>query len=328
VKVLIVSVFPPDPAPEANHAFHLSEHLAKSGHAVHILCKKGSTAVSEQDIVVHPVMKDWSWPDLPRVAKCLRSSKPDVVLLLYLGWTYNHRPMITFLPTICKTVLPGVPCVTQFEQIDTGFPPRSFLVRALRKCMALWAGRKDTHWLFGTLLRGSTQIIALSGPHRTRLATHDSGIEEKTVIVPPPPLIRVSQDLPATARKKVRDAIGVTEDDFVLICWGYIYPGKGIETLLQAFRIVCRRNTTMRLILVGGSLDIPNHPISCRDYFQMVRQLPETLGIAERVIWTGHFNWDSDVGSRYLHAGDVCILPFDYGVTLNNSSLAAASTRI
>ncbi|MEX0829694.1 MAG: FkbM family methyltransferase, partial [Nitrospirales bacterium] len=62
-------------------------------------------------------------------------------------------------------------------------------------------------------------------------------------------------------------------------------------------------------------------------YFQLVRQLPETLGIADRVIWTGHFNWDSDIGSRYLYAGDACILPFDYGVTLNNSSLAAASTH-
>ncbi|MGD9852484.1 MAG: FkbM family methyltransferase [Nitrospirales bacterium] len=327
MKILIVSPFPPDPAPEANHSLHLSVNLAKVGHTVHTLCKKGSVAASEQGLVVHPVINNWSWSDLPGVAKCLRECRPDVVLLIYLGWTYNHHPMITFLPTICETILPGVPCVTQFENVDIGFPPRSFLTKALRKGLELWAGGKDVHRIFGTLLRDSVRIIALSGPHRARLVNHDSEVEEKSLIVPPPPIIRVCQDPPASARRQARKAIGATENEFVLICWGYIYPGKGIETLLQAFRIVCRRNTTMRLILVGGRLDFPTHPISCGDYFQLVRQLPETLGIAERVIWTGHFNWDSDMGSRYLYAGDACILPFDYGVTLNNSSLAAASTH-
>jgi len=179
--------------------------------------------------------------------------------------------------------------------------------------------------LFGTLLRDSARTIVLSSPHRDRLAKHYPEVGEKSVILPPPPLIRFCPDQPATVRQQVRDAIGVTHTDFVLIYWGYIYPGKGVETLLRAFRIVCRRNENMRLILVGGNLEIPNY--SCSDYFQMVQRLPEKLGIADKVTWTGQFNWDSDEGSRYLHAGDACVLPFDYGVTLNNSSLAAASTH-
>jgi FkbM family methyltransferase len=327
MKILIVSVFPPDPAPEANHALHLSEQLAKSGHMVHVLCKKGSIAAIQQNIVVHPIIEDWSWSDLPRLAKCLRGCRPDTVLLLYIGWIYNHHPMITFLPTICKTILPGVPCVTQFEIVDTGFPRRSLGTRALRKAVAYWAGEKDVHWLFGTLLRDSARTIVLSSPHRNRLVKHHPEVAEKSVIIPPSPLIRFCPDQPAAVRQQVRDAIGATERDFVLIYWGYIYPGKGVETLLQAFRIVCRRNENMRLILVGGSLEIHSAPMSSSDYFKMVQRLPEQLGIADRVTWTGHFDWDSDEGSRYLHAGDACVLPFDYGVTLNNSSLAAASTH-
>jgi FkbM family methyltransferase len=325
MKVLLVSAFPPEPAPEANHALHLSEQLAKSGHTVHVLCKKGSIAATQHGIMVHPVINDWSWPDLPRLAKCIKDCQPDVVLLLYIGWVYNHNPMITFLPTICKTVLPGVPCVTQFEIVDTGFPRRSFGTRALRKVMALWAGEMNVHWLFGTLLRDSVRTIVLSSPHRARLVMHYPEVAEKSVILPPSPLIRFCPDQPATIRQQVRDAIGAAERDFVLIYWGYIYPGKGVETLLQAFWIVSRRNENMRLILVGGSLEIPNH--NCSDYFQMLQRLPEKFGIADKVTWTGHFNWDSDEGSRYLHAGDACVLPFDYGVTLNNSSLAAASTH-
>ena len=325
MKVLIVSAFPPDRAPAAIHALHISEHLAKSGLAVHVLCKKGSIAATSQNIIVHPVIEEWAWSDLPRLVACLRECRPDVVLLLYIGWVFDHRQMITFLPTICRTVLPGVPCVTQFENVDMYAPSRSFLASARRKVMALRAGGKDVHWLFGTLLRDSTRIIALSTPHRARLLNQYAGVEEKSVILPPPPLLRFCTDPPAVARQQAREVLGARPDDFLLVYLGYIYPGKGIETLLQAFRIVCRRNEGMRLFLVGGGLEIPNY--SCGDYFHTVRQLSETLGIADSVSWTGLFDWDSEDGSRYLHAGDACILPFDSGITLNSSSLAAASTH-
>ena len=57
MRVLLISAFPPDPAPEANHALHLSEQLAKLGHTVHVLCKNGSIAATHPNIVVHPVIE-------------------------------------------------------------------------------------------------------------------------------------------------------------------------------------------------------------------------------------------------------------------------------
>lgn len=329
MKVLIISVFPPDPAPEADHALHLSEHLAKAGLAVHVLCRKGSITAAKENIVVHPLMHDWSWSELPRLVKCISECKPDVILLVYLGWIYDHHPMMTFFPSICKMVLPGVPCVTQFENIDAASHNGSFLARTLRAAIARWAGGQDKYHYFGTLLRDSSRIIALSSPHRARLSSHYPEVEEKCITLPSPPLIRLCSDDPAIARQRTRAAIGAADNDFVLIYWGYIYPGKGVETLLQAFRVVCSHRENIRLVLVGGTLEVPTPAgaISSRDYARTVQQLPGKLGIADKVTWTGHFAWDSDAGSRYLHAGDACILPFDWGVTLNNSSLAAASTH-
>ena len=321
MKVLFISVFPPNPAPEANHALHICEHLANLGVTVHVLCQKGSIAATHKNIFMHSVVDDWSWSDLPRVKKCVKECCPDVVFLLYLPWIYNHKPMPAFLPTICKKVLNGVPCVTQFD----GPPSRPFAGRTMRNAMALLLGRWDIDPFFGTLHRDSDRIIVLSSPHRDYLSYFNSEVYGKTVIIPPPPLIRHSQDDPADTRKRVRHAIGATDSDFVFMFWGYIYPGKGVETLLHAFGTVWGELSNVRLVLVGGSLDIPN--FQSRDYYHRVRALPDKLGIGERITWTGHFNWDSDAGSTYLHAGDACILPIDYGVTLNNSSLAAASTH-
>src|SRR5262245_7246724 len=327
MKILLISAFPPDPAPEANHALHISEQLAQAGHTVHVLCKAGSIAALHSGIVVHADIRDWSWRDLPRVLRCLREIRPDVVLLLYISWVYHHHPMITFLPTLCQTLRPRVPCVTQFEIVDAGVPTGPFTTRVIRKIAKLWVGRRGVDWQFGTLLRDSARLIVLSSPHRDRLRQHDADVDDKCAIVPPPPLMRVCPDSPAAVRQRVRRRIGVADEDFVFVYWGYLYPGKGVETLLRAFRQLCSHDRTVRLLVVGGKLEITGRRQSCADYFDQVRTLPEELGIADRVTWTGHFNWDDDAGSQYLYASDVCVLPYDYGVTLNNSSLAAASAH-
>lgn len=327
MKVMIVSAFPPDPAPEANHALHLSEHLAKTGADVHVLCRKGSVSGETKGVSVHALMDNWSWSSLPLVNRALRDIRPDAVLILYLGWVYDYHPMVTFLPTLCHKVLPGIPCITQFENIDASVPPQPLRVAALRKAVELWVGRRHVHRHFGTLLSESDQVIVLSSPHRDRLATYHRSILDKTTILPPPPLTRICSDEPALARRRSREALGASDEDFVWVYWGYIYPGKGVETLFEAFRSASILAPHLKLVIAGGELEFPPGSQRCRDYHARVRMLPEQFGIAERVTWTGAFGWDSDAGSRHLLAADACVLPFDYGVTLNNSSLAAAAAH-
>ena len=128
---------------------------------------------------------------------------------------------------------------------------------ALRKVIAPETDRGDKHSFYGTLLRDSARIIALSTPHRDLLADHYSEVKEKSGKPPPPPLIRFCPDQPSIARKRARDAIGAAESAFVLINWEVIYPGKGVETLLQALRIACRQKPNLHLVLVGGFLEYP-----------------------------------------------------------------------
>jgi polysaccharide biosynthesis protein PslF len=325
MKLLLISVYPPFRAPEANHALHLSENLARAGMEVHVLCQEGSTSATHPKITLHPLMKNWSFNEISQVKKAIHLSQPDAVLLLYLGWIYGQSVMVTALPSIVARTKPGLPFITQFEAIESPNIKQPALAAMTRKLLRfITKGR--FHKQYGTLLSESNIVISLSNPHREQLAKEYPGLTDKSIVLPPPPLIRVSQEDPLITRRKIRAKLDMDDDQFVFMFWGHIYPGKGLETLLIAFELVHREIPAARLMIVGGSLSVSSATESSA-YYRMVRDLPGKLGIEDRVSWTGAFEWDSEKGSEFLRAADACILPFDWGVTLNNSTLAAAATH-
>lgn len=58
-----------------------------------------------------------------------------------------------------------------------------------------------------------------------------------------------------------------------------------------------------------------------------MKELAAALGLEKELVWTGQCDWDGDEVSLYLHAVDVCVLPFDDGVSMNNSTFAAAAAH-
>jgi glycosyltransferase involved in cell wall biosynthesis len=327
MKTLVISAaFPPMRAGEADHAFQLCQHLAKRGVDVHVLTTRTWGTPGQPSLHVHPLMRSWSWPDLPRLVSFVKRCAPDVVLLVYIGWIYHDHPMITFAATFSRSLWPGVPFVTQFENaIGAKNAEMPLATRAVRRGVERWVRPAGANYYFGTLLRDSTRIIVLSEHHRRLLAEHWSAVDNTAVLIPPPPLIRIVPAMEGACRQRGRDLLRVAADEFVIIYFGYIYPRKGLETLLEAFQIVCARRANVRLVLVGGTiaLEFPDRP----SYAEEMRELPKRLGIEDRVTWTGEYDWDSELPSVYLQAGDLCVMPIDIGVQLNNSSFAAVAAH-
>jgi polysaccharide biosynthesis protein PslF len=324
MKVLVISAaFPPMRAGEADHTLHLCQRLAARGLNIHVLTTKKEVVTSHFPFKVHPIMQNWTWSDLPRLANFVKHCSPDAVLLIYSGWIYNDHPMITFAPTLSKMLLPGVPFVTQFE-IESISRRFSLPTRALLKAMTRWTGSKNTDYIFfGTLLRQSDRLIVLSQRHQARFSEQFPRTSGKSVVIPPPPIMRLCPENDGASRQRARRALGVQPDDFLIAYFGYIYVNKGVETLFRAFHIVSKQRSHVRLLMIGGSIGLSTNP----SYAQEIYELVKTLGVANKVIWTGEYAWDSDDGSVYLHAADACVLPFNDGVTLNRSSLAAAASH-
>jgi glycosyltransferase involved in cell wall biosynthesis len=277
--------------------------------------------VSIDSVRIWPLMREWSWREVPLLAKVLRSSPPDVVLLMYIGWIYNHHPMITYAPTIARILAPRSRFVTQFENVLGSLPGLKGRAGQLAALAAVGtAGVWRVHYRFGTLFRDSHRIIALSEDHRRFLTARFRGSEEKVTVIPPPPLVMLAPDTEGT-RQRGRNLLGVDQEHFLVLYLGYIYPRKGLETLFRAFAILARERPHARLGIVGGPLE------GFETYAEHLRRFPAELGIADKVRWAGPYDWDSTDGSAMLRGADVYVMPIDVGVALNNSSIGAAAAH-
>lgn len=313
-------------AGEATNAYHLCQRLAERGLDVHVLTSSiGRVGALDPRITVHPIMKRWSWAEAARLSRFLKACAPDAVYLMYLGWTYDFQFMSTFIPTIAKRVLPAVPFVTRFENVGGAGPQANSLVsRIIRKGLARFDRKGHVDYQFGTLLRDSDAIVVLSGRHEAILEGCLADVGRKCVLIPPPANMCMSV-AGAETRERGRRALGAKVDHFLLAYIGFVYPGKGIEHLLQGLqRLVLERNN-IRLAIIGGSLarEFPNQP----NYLERMQALSVTLGIDDKVVWTGEYRSDDDLASAYLRAADACVLPFATGVKLNNSSFSSAAAH-
>lgn len=333
MKLLIITAdFPPTQSGEANHAYYLAKHLHSQGAEVHILTTSIPGRVLEPEAFsVYPIMSDWSWRGLTRLRRFIKQISPDACLLVFLSAMYHDHPMITFLPTIAKNMIPDVRVVTQYEHVDwhasSGFFTR-LARRVVMKYYGLRSGSVD--YSFGTLLHGSDSVIVLSEAHKKVLEGHYAALSDKCALIPPPPIMALTSESPESARRLVRAELAVAADHFLLMYYGYVYPSKGIETLLRALAISRQRHSCISLVVVGGVLEHPAAP-GCNQksarYIDELMDLARSLGIGESIIWAGPCDSGSDKASRCFFAADACVFPFRSGVHLNNSSVSAAATH-
>jgi glycogen(starch) synthase len=81
---------------------------------------------------------------------------------------------------------------------------------------------------------------------------------------------------------------------------------------------VVRDRPGIRLVILGGPL------AGAEAYYEEIQTAYRELEIADSVIWSGFVEDPRDL-AIYLSTADVCVLPIDIGIQLNNSSFAAAA---
>ncbi|HAE28922.1 MAG TPA: hypothetical protein DCG58_17320, partial [Hyphomonas adhaerens] len=267
---------------------------------------------------------NWNWSSQGKVLRHAQDLKPDLIFIWFIGMAFEFHPMISLLPTRLKAALPDTQIVTQITA-PVGVRPKEhpFLTRLNLKLSARALGGGNISYEYGTILRDSDRVIAMAKPHLERFAEHMPGLEEKAVIIPPPPLIPMS--VPGDAsRLKGREMLGVPADAPLFAYFGRLYVGKGLEYLIRGFAKVRAQVPDARLAIIGGAAP---------DYFKSgwsvddLHAIAREEGIEDAISWTGEFPFDTDAGALYLRAADYAVLPFSEGAALNNSSIAACAAH-
>jgi glycosyltransferase involved in cell wall biosynthesis len=328
-RLLVISAAcPPIRAPESALALFLCERFARRGIEVHLLTSRGAHPKTPlpASLHIHPLLPNWGWLQLPRLAWFLFTCQPDAILLQYIDWIYGHQPMITFAPALARWFCPNKRFVTLFNNENgksISLPSYGILSRLTWWLAARFmAGdAQNLHQSYGALLRDSNAIITQAEEHLKAFARAHPGVEEKANLIPCPPILRIVPEAENSARRRGRERLGINDQSFLVVYFGYLYPSKGVETLLRAFGhiVATTIGSEARLVIVGGS----ENP----SYLEELQHLVEETGGLGRVHWTNHCEPEDEAASLFLRASDLCVLPFDAGVRLNNSSFAVAASH-
>lgn len=326
MKLLLVSpALPPHQAGEAEYASLLTRQLVSQGHEVSVLteAQHGRDAATHQGARLHAVMQTWGWPEAWRLMRVIREARPDGIIIVFTDWLFRDHPMITFLPLYLKWMGANSRVLTVF-QLEDGITPDDLGNRLAQKLMSaaarLW-GLACVHG-YGALLAAPHAVAALGSGILQNIQAKAPSSDIRAVLTPPPPLLATEQDAPRASRADVRHRLGVPDQAICLAYFGYVYPGKGVETLLSAMRRLKDQNRDVHLLMVGGG----RHSHAPANAFeQRMQALCESLGLIDRVHWLQGYESGSLDSSAELAAADMATLPFDDGVELRRSSVAVVT---
>ena len=319
MRVVVITPFPPHLSPEADYALRLCEGLCDRGLDVDVLTTRGSIGPARPNMTVHPLVRRWNWGALPIIAATVGRLQPDALLLAHVNWAYGFHPMITFAPTLLRAVLARASMVSLLHNADSYPPEWSPSRRYARAAVELCAGRDGLDPLYGSLFRDSDRVLCSGEGVRADILRRAPGSADRCEALHVPPLVRLSPADPAV-RNAVRASLGIDASEFVLGNFGYVYGGKGIEPLLEAFGALARRrgHDRVRLLMIGGVLESWH----LQDFYRSMRARAQALGLGDRILWSGSWNCDSDLGSRWLRATDACALPFERGASTRHCSIS------
>lgn len=324
MRILIISpAFPPLRSGGADFTYCLAKELSQASLDVHVLTSSGLSCDKIPN--VHAVMPDWGWRSMNACLNAVAAIKPDVVDIHFTGWVYHDHPMVTFLATAIKRRHPHVRVITHIESLGGVKRQASSLpTAAIRMLVSLWAGREYIGFDYGTLLRDSDWLIVLSERDRSELEGYYANLASKCSVIPPPPLLPVLPSISPEQRAKTRLELGADGDCILIAFFGYLYPGKGLETLFQALRLLVDNGHRLKLALIG---DTPAQYVLDRagvpDYLDQLKAHARELSLDDGTIqWLEYMPCDSQEPSRILNSCDLGVLPFDHGIISSNSSFA------
>ncbi len=288
----------------------LARALHGAGHEVHVITSRDArpeesgrslSGTKEADDLgfaqLHARIGRWRWPSLAVVADITLRQELDVVNLQYQSAAFNmNSGAINFLPWRLKHV---TTTVVTFHDLRVPFLfPKAGPLRS-RAVLSL---ARQAHGVIATNSVDFTRLEDMTSRPVTKIAI-GSNVQARY-----PNQIEIAE---------VRSQLGLEEGDVLLGYFGFLNESKGADTLLKALALL---GGNYHLVFIGGQTGASD--ATNEAFLALVRNLSKSLGLENRVHWTGFLS-DERVGAHLVTATAV-VLPYKDGVSLRRGTLMAA----
>lgn len=315
--LIISSEFPPKKNPEADHTKKLCLELSKRGISVEavVSSKISSSEKHKYNFVINDIMKKWNWFECFKLTSLIFRRRPRAILIIYVYHMYNRNIMITALPFLIKTVLKGCRVVTQFEYFSGAIFSRVYPAIARRIVSKIY------NFIWQNGLFCSDHLIFLSEISQLEAGSVNKMIFKKSLVLPVAPFFTPPSLEELQEYKSKRGAkLNIDSGTKVILYYGYLYYGKGIEYLIEAVKLLRQENYKIKVLLLGGAIEYNALLNRALNYIFELKEMIKNYGLQDLFIWQGIKAGEE--ASEYIACADMAVFPFESGLRANNSSFA------
>ena len=292
---IITGEYPPMEGGVGAYTHILAQNFIDLGHDVFILSNNKAIETNAK-INLNNTIRRWGPISLLKIRKWVRENVLDIVNIQFETAAYQMSGFVHFIPNVLN-----VPVVTTFHDL---YVPYLFpKAGKLRNQIMIHLARKSA----GVIGTNSEDMQQLNRLPPAKLIPIGSNI-----------LSELSEDFEA---EKLRHALNIQNEDFLVGHFGFINHSKGVDTLLEDIASI--RNYydyPIKVLMIGGRVGASD-PTNAK-YVQTIDRKINELDLVDHVIWTG-FVSDEDV-SNYLEICDILALPYRDGASYRRGSLMAA----
>lgn len=303
LRILFVSgEYPPMQGGVADYTRALSRALVGLGHEVGVLASVGaSQAPDEPSITVFPLIAQWEWRLWASLDRLIERWQADVVHIQYQTAAFGMHPAINLWPKWTNQTK-ALTVVTFHDLLVPYLFPK-----------AHWLGLRQG--MNHILARGVDLAITTNPEDSANLRGRRPGLAEIPIgsnipCAPPPDFDRPGW----------RARLGLPPRAAALCYFGFLNASKGGEMLIDVLAGLAGRGIDAHLLMIGGRVGASD-PTNAA-YLQQVEARIAAAGLAGRVHWTGHVS-AAEVSAAFL-ASDLCLLPYQDGVSYRRGSFMAA----
>lgn len=294
----IVGAFPKMKCGIGDYTYNIALELTKFNVEVHIITSIKANVYSNDKMIIHNVVEEWTFKSSSIIMKTLTNISPDIVHIQYPSDEYGKSFFINLLPKIIKNKLNVKVVETVHEYLNYTIKGR---VRNL------------INYIY------SDKVIVVEKEYNRLIKSFLPIISKKIDIK----YIPIASNIPVS--KLTIEGIKLKRDELcnnsenIISFFGFINELKGIEVLIEAISMIKKINKDIKLLIIGN-LDYNNY------YHAKILKMIEDFELTENIIMTGFLESPEEVAD-YLKISDCAVFPFKNGVSERNGSFLAAHNQ-